>query len=217
MKCPYNEINENSQIKQDQRFLSRENKLLLLNILCSELQAASMIAFNKPVVPIATSVTVSKNFRKIFEVHSFFFIKNESAEAIALKNVLIALGFSKPPPDVTWTQIWTKVESSVKDLINKLPQTHLGKPLLSATLTAKQWSTLAKINKILYDDFRLRREMLLKRLDVTVQSFKWADRLKSKNDEITRVFETKRKELSVNPEVKLSDILAARDGMKSIF
>jgi hypothetical protein len=84
--------------------------------------------------------------------------------------------------------------------------------LLNVALTAKQWSSLVKINKLLNDDFKLRREMLLKRLDVTIQSFKWADRLKTKNDEITRLFDAKRKELSLSPSVKMSDLLAARDG-----
>ena len=48
LKCPYSQINESSTMKQNERFLSRENKLLLLSYLCSELQAASILAINKP-------------------------------------------------------------------------------------------------------------------------------------------------------------------------
>ena len=58
--------------------------------------------------------------------------------------------------------------------------------------------------------------MLLKRLDVTIQSFKWADRLKVKNDEITRLFDAKRKELNFNQRISFGDLLAARDG-KNLF
>jgi hypothetical protein len=75
---------------------------------------------------------------------------------------------------------------------------------------------LEKINRTLNDDFKLRREMLLKRLDVTIQSFKWADRLKVKNDEITRLFDAKRKELNINKAINFGDLLAARDG-KALF
>ena len=129
-----------------------------------------------------------------------------------MKGLLIALGFGKPPASITWPQIWVKVEATIKDLLSKLPQNHLGKPMLNTSLSAKQWSTLAKINRLLNDDFKLRREMLVKRLDVTIQSFKWADRLKSKNDEIARLFDNKRKEFTVNQTINFSDLLAARDG-----
>lgn len=69
-----------------------------------------------------------------------------------------------------------------------------------------------QINQILCDDFRLRRELLLTRLDVTIQSFKWADRLKKNNNEIADLYQQRRKELSVKQSVKIYDILAARDG-----
>jgi protein FAM98B len=45
-------------------------------------------------------------------------------------------------------------------------------------MSENQWNQMHKINKILYEDYKTRRELLLKRLDVTIQSFKWADRLK---------------------------------------
>jgi protein FAM98B len=45
-------------------------------------------------------------------------------------------------------------------------------------MSENQWNQIHRINQILFDDYKTRRELLLKRLDVTVQSFKWADRLK---------------------------------------
>lgn len=48
-------------------------------------------------------------------------------------------------------------------------------------MSETQWNQIYKINKVLYDDYKTRRELLLKRLDVTIQSFKWADRLKVKH------------------------------------
>ena len=203
-------------MKQNERFLSRENKLLLLSYLCSELQAASILAINKP-SPIdhTTQSSIVCNLSLSLSVILFLqpsLFKTEKNESIALKGLLIALGFGKPPASITWPQIWVKVEATIKDLLSKLPQNHLGKPMLNTSLSAKQWSTLAKINRLLNDDFKLRREMLVKRLDVTIQSFKWADRLKSKNDEIARLFDNKRKEFTVNQTINFSDLLAARDG-----
>lgn len=129
--------------------------------------------------------------------------------------MLITLGFPKPPVTITWSEIWSKIEVKLNELLKKLPPNYLGKALLNVNLTVKQWNTLSKLNNILIDDFKLRREMLLKRLDVTVQSFKWADRLKPKAEEITRLYETKRKDLNPNPTVTLADLLAARDGKSS--
>jgi protein FAM98B len=69
------------------------------------------------------------------------------------------------------------------------------------------------INQILCDDFQLRRELLLTRLDVTIQSFKWADRLKKNNNEIADLYNQRRKQLSIKQNVKIYDVLAARDGL----
>ena len=90
----------------------------------------------------------------------------------------MALGFSKPPEGTTAGQICTKVYGQVSDLLKNLPPNYLGRPLVQTNMSEVQWNQIHKINKILFDDYRTRRELLLKRLDVTIQSFKWADRLK---------------------------------------
>ncbi len=140
----------------------------------------------------------------------------QTEESTALRNLLIALGFPKPPANTNIQQMFSKIEARINELL-KSPkvQAYLGVPLLKANgLTSKQWNALKKINQILNDDFKSRVEMLLKRLDVTAQSFKWAERLKSKSEELTRLFVNRRKDLVVSPSVDLSDFLAARDGKK---
>jgi hypothetical protein len=62
--------------------------------------------------------------------------------------------------------------------LKDLPPNYLGRPLLQTNMSENQWNQIHKINKILYEDYKIRRDLLLKRLDVTIQSFKWADRLK---------------------------------------
>jgi hypothetical protein len=130
-----------------------------------------------------------------------------------MNKILISLGFSKPPATATVSEIWSKIEAKCKELISKLPKGYMGKPLFTTMLNNLQWKQLMYINQTLHDDFQMRRELLLTRIDVTVQSFKWADRLKSKNAEIATIYQQKRKELSFRPSVKLYYILAARDGI----
>jgi protein FAM98B len=129
-----------------------------------------------------------------------------------MKKMLISLGFSQPPSNVTATEIWTKIETKCQELLSKLPKGYLGKPIFTAMLNNAQWKQLMQINQALTEDFQMRRELLLTRIDVTIQSFKWADRLKANSSEIATIYQQKRKELSFRPSVKLYYILAARDG-----
>ena len=98
------------------------------------------------------------------------------------------------------------------ELLSNLPKNYLGSPLLNAILDESQWEKLIQINQMLSDDFQMRRELLLTRLDVTIQSFKWAERLKKNNSEIATIYQQKRKEFSIKQNVKIYYILAARDG-----
>ncbi len=58
------------------------------------------------------------------------------------------------------------------------PKNRLGKPLFSGHLSDKQWVILEKLERDMKAEYNVRSELLLKRLDVTVQSFSWSDRLK---------------------------------------
>ena len=60
----------------------------------------------------------------------------------------------------------------------KVHAAHLSKPLLKARLSEKQWEAMEFINTALQQEYNVRRDMILKRLDVTIQSFKWSDRVK---------------------------------------
>jgi hypothetical protein len=100
-----------------------------------------------------------------------------------------------------------------KELLSQLPANYLGNSLLNSELTPEQWEKLNHINQALCSDFQMRRELLLTRLDVTIQSFKWADRLKQSNTEISNMYQKKRAELPVKQPIKLANILSARDDL----
>lgn len=58
--------------------------------------------------------------------------------------------------------------------------------------------------------------MLIKRLDVTVQSFQWSEKAKSNENEIISKFTTPRNKMTVEPEVTIADLLAAREDLAII-
>lgn len=51
-------------------------------------------------------------------------------------------------------------------------------PLLTASLNDIQWEKIEALNEKLVQEYRTRILLLLKRLDVTIQSFTWSDRIK---------------------------------------
>ncbi|KAH0622581.1 hypothetical protein JD844_024995 [Phrynosoma platyrhinos] len=68
-----------------------------------------------------------------------------------LKGICIALGMSKPPSNITMFQFFSGIEKKEK---------------------------IEGINQAIANEYEVRRKLLVKRLDVTVQSFGWSDRAK---------------------------------------
>ena len=64
----------------------------------------------------------------------------------------------------------------MNELLTQLPA--LSKPLLHARLSESQWKNVEYINSALNQEYECRKAMVLKRLDVTIQSFKWSDKAK---------------------------------------
>ena len=58
------------------------------------------------------------------------------------------------------------------------PSTKANAPIIKKPLTTSQWKQLEIIHKTLTQEYTARREMLLKRLDVTIASFNWSERAK---------------------------------------
>lgn len=79
----------------------------------------------------------------------------------------------KPSDNVQAPDLFGKINERVVDRMTKRPGL-ISKPLFtpSKTLTDKQWSVIGTFQKELETEYNLRRQMLITRLDVTVQSFK---------------------------------------------
>ena len=75
----------------------------------------------------------------------------------------------------------------MKDTLSKVQKNHVGKPLLKIDLNLEQAEKLERINDALSSEYECCRRMLMKRLDVTVQSFGWSDGAKLKTDDTARI------------------------------
>lgn len=73
------------------------------------------------------------------------------------------------------------------------------KILSPQTLSIEQQETMKQIEVHLFEDFTIRRKMLVKRLDVTIQSFLWGEQVQGKESEIVAAIQAQRKRLQVEP------------------
>ncbi|XP_071154934.1 protein FAM98A-like isoform X1 [Mytilus edulis] len=195
--CPYNHLYEGGPVTE--RVNSKENKLQLLDYLTSELATIRVLAVKKPGLLKAADQNKPEDVK-------------ESDVAKHLKFMLMGLSFPKPPVNVTSFQLFSKVENKIKEILTKHPM-QVGKPLLKARLSDMQWEQILKINNSLALEYQTRREMLLKRLDVTIQSFMWGDNAKKKQNDIAAVYQPIRKLLMGKTAISVAQILAARDDL----
>ncbi|XP_068213147.1 protein FAM98A isoform X2 [Palaemon carinicauda] len=189
--CPHTQLTEGNV---NQRLETAEQRLLLLDFLLAELMAARMISAAKPDQGMTVEV-------------------RESEHARELKNMLIVLGFPKPPANITPQQLFAKVDQKVNDVKGKAHPSLIGKPLFNGVLSDKQWTLLDQMQQELHKEYTMRREMMIKRLDVTVQSFQWSDKAKMRENDLAKAFRTKRDNMKEEPDVSLGDMLAAREDL----
>ncbi|XP_065822252.1 protein FAM98B [Labrus bergylta] len=112
--------------------------------------------------------------------------------------------------------VLAQVQETVDKLVTDLPNGTVGNPVLKKTLSSEQWEKLQSINSVLCSEYECRRRMLIKRLDVTVQSFGWSDRAKVKVDSMARAYQPKRHSLRPQPGVDMAELLAAREDICNV-
>ncbi|XP_003963661.2 protein FAM98A-like [Takifugu rubripes] len=179
-----------------QRFLNKDDCLLLLTFLVSELEASRMILVNKPQ-------------KKAQESGSAVFQE--------LKAVCLVLGMSKPPANITMFQFFSGIEKKLKEVLSRVPSSHIGDPLMKKPLGPVHLEKIEAINQALINDYDVRRKMLLKRLDVTVQSFGWSDRAKTRTEQLAKVYQPLRSVLVSRSRISVAHLLAARQDFSKIL
>nr|KAF6446700.1 family with sequence similarity 98 member A [Rousettus aegyptiacus] len=194
MNCPYLSLTSGDVTK---RLLVQKNCLLLLTYLISELEAARMLCVNTP-----PKKAQEGGGSEVFQ---------------ELKGICIALGMSKPPANITMFQFFSGIEKKLKETLAKVPPNHVGKPLLKKSMGPAHWEKIEAINQAIANEYEVRRKLLIKRLDVTVQSFGWSDRAKSQTEKLAKVYQPKRSLLSPKSTISVAHLLAARQDLSKIL
>ncbi|GFY39127.1 protein FAM98A [Trichonephila inaurata madagascariensis] len=195
--CPIKQLTKGSV---EGRLNEPEDKMLAIMYLCQELEAGKILAYKKPKKKETLKIELS-----------------ESKTAKELREMLISLGFGKPPDNITPQKLFVELEKKIYMLSQPLsPKDVVGELLFSGYLTEKQWFQLDKLYHEVNKEYKTRRNLLLTRLDVTIQSFLWADRLKSKSEEVMNKYNKQRSLIADDPSVKISDILAATMSLAAI-
>ncbi|RWS08951.1 protein FAM98A-like protein [Dinothrombium tinctorium] len=166
-----------------------ERKLRILHFLCGEVFAARMTGNKSMRIELA-----------------------ESETAKDLKSLVISLNLGKPPDSVTIQQLFSKVIEKLNQLITS-KQLVVEEPLLlkkGFNLNENEWNSLKTLEKLLIDDYTLRREMLITRCDCTVRSFKWKSEDKELHKRIDEVFTPVINKMCATSPITLAHALAAR-------
>lgn len=180
----------------EDRLNSNENKLLLLDYLIGELRASRIIN---------ASTTNTKCNMQVTLI--------ESNTSKCIKEILMTLKFPKPPENINTYSLFNKINTKLQDLLKTVPPALVGKSLVCNSYSSEQWKYINNSIELLNEEFNIRSTMLLTRLDVTVQSFKWPDRLKNKKQKLEEIYQTKLNVISKLPNFCTSDFLSARDDL----
>ncbi|KAM9571530.1 protein FAM98B-like isoform 2-T2 [Salvelinus alpinus] len=113
-------------------------------------------------------------------------------------------------------ELFSGIGKKINAVLQELPKDHIGKPVLKKSLDSEQWERLEQINTGLSSEYECRRRMLIKRLDVTVQSFGWSERAKERVDSMARAYQSKRHTLSQSSSVGMAHLLAAREDICNV-
>ncbi|KAM9293947.1 protein FAM98B [Gastrophryne carolinensis] len=189
LSCPYPSL-VSGELKS--RLQNKEDCLKLLLFLGSELQALQILQTKRSNCP-ESSDAEDKEIKAICETLQLP-LSSETDAVSRLK----------------------RVQEKVSELLSKVTSKNIDRKLLLAELNSLQLERLKEINEALCKEYECRRRMLIKRLDVTVQSFGWSDRAKAKTDEIARAYQPIRYALSPKSNITLSHLLAAREDLSRI-
>ncbi|XP_041035229.1 protein FAM98A-like isoform X2 [Carcharodon carcharias] len=199
LQCPYPTLTTGNVTS---RLNNAESCLQLLLFLGSELQAARVLHARRPSlaqhqVPRDTGDDGGEILRE-------------------LQALCQALGMAEPTRDVPVPQLFRDLETQIRDVSSGLVPDGVGKPLLSRSLDPDQWEHLKEIHRAMCIEYECRRQMLISRLDVTVQSFHWSEGAKQHKAVMVQSYEPLRQALCARSGITLAHLLSAREDLSVI-
>ncbi|XP_040916163.1 protein FAM98B [Toxotes jaculatrix] len=190
LHCPYEEVVA-SLLKGGVR--STKDRLKFVLFLSSELQSAQIV-----------------RSRRVSE-------KRQDENPVYEELVAICDTLKLPEPRGSGAAgVLSQIQNKVDKVLKDLPNDSVGNPVLKKSLSSEQWEKLHNINTVLSSEYECRRRMLIKRLDVTVQSFGWSDRAKVKVDSMAKAYQPKRHSLKPQSTVDMAKLLAAREDICNV-
>ncbi|CAL9683939.1 unnamed protein product [Knipowitschia caucasica] len=145
----------------------------ITDFLVSELQAAIIIKHKDcPSDDEAPTETSPKEQRCRSSINPEENCEDDCEEAVVNKHAewLSMLQTLSMDANSSITDILNEVETR----ISNLPSDAMS-PLLNTPLSPEHWVKLEKLNDILSEDYKCRRQMMIKRFQVTLESFSWGD------------------------------------------
>eukprot|EP01122_Echinamoeba_exundans_P016678 TRINITY_DN8529_c0_g1_i1.p1 TRINITY_DN8529_c0_g1~~TRINITY_DN8529_c0_g1_i1.p1 ORF type:complete len:396 (+),score=78.90 TRINITY_DN8529_c0_g1_i1:28-1188(+) len=106
----------------------------------------------------------------------------------------------------------------VDEIRANLPVDYEGKRIWTTPLNADETKMANEINEAFQDEYKARREMMLKRLDVTLQTLLWSEKAKLHYDEMMDIIEKHKPDIldSGAPFHTLLDVFAAQDDLLAV-
>jgi len=202
--CPYSSLTDGDI---SQRLSNEGNRCKLLFFLLSELQAAKL-HFSSSSAPLIHEKASQK------EIHDGC----KSFKELDL--IRQSLKMDSPPANVSTQMYFNCLEQKLGSAVKKLTAENedvLSKPIVSKQLDHVYWEKIKAINDVFTQQYSIRKSMLLKRLDVTIDSFGWSERAKTKYEEIAQNYQHKRQCMSSESSVSVAHLLAAREDLSQIY
>lgn len=193
--CPYRQFVE---VPMSERFQTRTSLLQLLDYLTSELMATRMSLKQQPVEPPSKKS------------------KTESHLQEAVSQLTTDLQLGEIPKNINAKWLFERLNPKLEQRLKQINKAVISQPLMHTNkpLTDAQWRVLEAMHKDLDAEYNLRRQMMLTRLEATVQSFQWSDSMRKRQNEISDRFHLKLKELEKlkygGIETNIVALLAAR-------
>ncbi|XP_040832307.1 protein FAM98C [Ochotona curzoniae] len=170
--------------------------LRLLRFLCSELQAARLLCLRPQQDANPAESSGEGAAEGDGPVHE-------------LVLSLQALGLPRPTRGTPASQLLRELHAKISELLPSLPPESM-QPLLSQLLDAPRWEALETLSQRLTEQYRCRRCLLLRRLDLTTSAFHWSERAEAQGEAMKAVLTPIREVLTPDSTVSIAHVLAAR-------
>ncbi|XP_006871606.1 PREDICTED: protein FAM98C [Chrysochloris asiatica] len=193
LHCPYRSL---SGADLAAALLEPGAGLRLLHFLCSELQAARLLHWHHPPAPSPEQLLGEGTEEGAGMVQELTF-------------TLQALGLPRPAPGTPASRLLQELHAKIYELLPALPPGSM-QPLLTSPLDAPRWEALEPLSQSLRDQYRCRRCLLIRRLDLTISAFHWSDRAKAQGEAMKAVLTPIREVLTPESDVSIAHVLAAR-------